>query len=183
MLCAIKTPMLLLLPVLLSTCSYGQKVKTQDSALVKTMRSVILYVAGRHGSVFYINGNHVQENQVKATCMTFDSSAVAYASYEKMSSHTNRAGRIFWIGEGATIALLPLFTQPSIYNSQFWQTGIVILGVGSFVYALVWGAIFIAKLSRAVRLYNRSLFIRAGIPTRHMHHKIKSYYRHVYGVF
>jgi len=149
------------------------------------MRSVIVveYPNKPHDLYRYINGNSVSQAQVKAACMSIDSSAVAYASYEKMMSHSNRAGRVFLIGEGATLAMLPLFTQPSVYNSQFWQTAIVILAVGSFVYALAWGAISHAKLGRAVRLYNSSLFIRAGIPTRHMHHKIKSYYRHVYGVF
>jgi hypothetical protein len=174
-----------LLLVILSTCSYGQKIMTQDSTLVQTMRSVIVvqYPNRPHDLYRYMNGNFVSQAQVKAACMTFDSSAVAYASYEKMMSHVNRAGWTFLIGEGAALVMLPLFTQPSVYNSQFWQTAIVILAVGSFVYALAWGAISHAKLARAIRLYNRSLFIRAGIPTRHMHHKIKYYYRHVYGVF
>ena len=79
---------LLLLQEMLSTCLFGQQAMAQDSTFARTMRSVILYEhwygRGHSGDHFFVNGQSVSEAQVKAACMTFDSSAAVYAKYEKM---------------------------------------------------------------------------------------------------
>jgi hypothetical protein len=176
------------LPLLLAILSTAQATVAQDSTIAQTMKSVIFIPyrggnANRNKPNYYFNGSPVPLDKVKAACMTFHASAVVYARYEKMMSHYKRPIKTFLIGEATALAMLPLFTQPSVYKSQYWQSGIIILAAGSFVYAVGWAAISSYKLGRAVRLYNRSLFIRAGIPTRRMHHRIKYYYGNVFEVF
>jgi hypothetical protein len=172
-----------LLLVILSACSYGQDIMTQDSAMTRTMRSVIFYRSSRRGGACYINGNRVSNDQVKAACMSFQPSAVAYARYEKMASHFNRSVKTFLIGEALALAASPLYTQPAIYKSPYWQSGIVILAAGSYLYFLGWMFTSQAKFLHSIRLYNRSLFIRAGLATRGMRHRIKYYYGNVFQVF
>jgi hypothetical protein len=174
---------------ILSTSAYGQEVVAQDSVMVQTMRSVI-FIPYRGGNAnrnktdyYYINGFPASLAQVKAACMTFHASAVVYERYEKMMSHYKRPIMVFLIGEAMALAMLPLFTQPAVYKSQYWQSGIIILAAGSFVYAVGWAAISSSKLRRSIQLYNLSLLIRAGIPTRRMHHRIKYYYGNAFHVF
>ncbi len=155
----------------------------QDSVLVQTMRSVIYYRPSRRGGVSYINGSHASDDQLKAACMSFQPSAVVYEKYDKMMSHYKRPLRTFLMGEALALAALPLYTQPAVYKSQYWQSGIIILAAGSYFYMLGWEAIGSGKFRRAIRLYNRSLFIRASIRTRRMHHRIKYYYGNVFSVF
>jgi len=172
-----------LLLVILSTCSYGQDIMAQDSAVVQTMRSVIFYRPSRRGGIIYINGKPASDDQVKTACMSFQPSAVVYARYEKMMSHINRPFRTFLIGEALALAALPLYTQPGVYKSPYWQNGIIILAAGSYLYLLGWMATSHYKVLHCIQLYNRSLFIRAGLPTRVMRRRIKFYYGKVIQVF
>jgi hypothetical protein len=170
--------------VILSTCSYGQDIMTRDSAMTQSMRSVIYYRRSvRGGGVCYINGKPASDDQVKAACMSFQSSAAVYARYEKMMSHINRPLRTFLIGEALALVASPLYTQPAIYKSPYWQSGIVILAAGSSLYFLGWMATSKFKFLHGIQLYNRSLFNRAGLPTRGMRRRIKSYYGKVFQVF
>ena len=173
-----------LLLAILSTCAYGQDIMAQDSAVVQTMRSVIFYRRSvRGGGSCYINGKHVSDDQVKTACMSFQPSAVVYAKYEKMMSHINRPLRTYLIGEALALAASPLYTQPAVYKSPYWQSGIIILAAGSALYFLGWMATFQQKFLHCIQLHNRSLFIRAGLPTRGMRRKIRFYYGKVFQVF
>lgn len=176
------------LPFLLAILLTAQATVAQDSMIAQTMKSVIFIPfrggnANRNKPRYYINGSPVPLDKVKAACMTYQPAALAFARFDKWTSHPNRPLRVFLIGEAMALALTPLFTQPAVYKNNNWQTAELTLVLASFSYYLGWGIIAEAKLKHAVRLYNRSLFIRAGIPTPHTKHRIKFYYGRVFRVF
>jgi hypothetical protein len=174
--------LILLLFAALPAYGYGQTVLTGDSTEARTMRSTIYIRPSRRGYSVYIDGRPASDSVLADAFANYPAAAKVYAKFDKMMSQGDKVAKRDLIGLAATIAFLPFFAIPAVSKSDLCAGLEIGLIAGSFCYFVGWGFISKAKLSHAVRLYDRWLLTRDGLQTRRMHRRIKLYNERQIGV-